>query len=163
MSAEQKKQMGVLGLIVILMIVLVGSLLFVGAVSGWFDDPKVSLSEEYHTSTPELMELSAAEYEKLINDKKSFIVFVDQTSCTTADRLRGYVKDYIKAHDVSIYRMMFEEMKESSLHDSIKYYPSVAIIGKGVVRDYLRADSDEDSGMYNDYEIFENWMGQHLE
>ena len=163
MSAEQKKQMGVLGLIVALMVVLVGSLLFMGAVSGWFDDPKVSLSEEYYTDTPEMMDLSVAGYEELVNNKKSFLVFVDQASCTTADRLRDYVKDYMKTHGVSIYRMMFSEVKESSLHDSVKYYPSVVIINRGMVRDFLRADSDEDSGAYNDYGIFEEWMTQRLE
>ena len=51
MSAEKKKQMGVLGLIICLLVTLIGSLLFVGAVSGWFDEPKVIIGEEYHTET----------------------------------------------------------------------------------------------------------------
>ena len=162
MSAEKKKQMGVLGLVVALIVVLMGGLLFVGAVSGWFDDPKIVLDAEYYTSEPELKDLSVDKYEELINSKKSFLVFVDQGSCVTADRLRGYTKDYLEAHGVSAYRMMFSEMKESSLHNFVKYYPSVVIIDKGVVKTFLRADSDADSGMYNDYNMFEEWMGRYL-
>lgn len=160
MSAEKKKQLGVLGLVVGLVVVLLGSLLFVGAVAGWFDDPKVVISEKYKCTEKcdEFMELNAARYEELVKSGDSFVVFVDQDGCTTADRLRGYVSDWASAAGVKVYRMMFEEVKESALHAEVKYYPSVVIVDKGKVRAYLRADSDEDTEMYNDYEAFEGWM-----
>lgn len=162
MSAEKKKQMGVLGLIICLMITLIGSLLFVGAVSGWFDEPKVNIDAEYRTDVPELKDISREEYQALIDEKKSFVVFVDQNECTTADRLRGYMNDYMKEHGVMAFRIMFSEAKESSLHDFVKYYPSVAIVDKGVVKFFLRADSDEDVEPYNDYGAFRGWMDGHL-
>ena len=164
MGAEKKKQLGVLGLIVALIVVLVGSLVFVGAVSGWFDDPKVVISEEYKCTEgcEELMELDAAAYEDLVANGKSFVVFVDQDGCTTADRLRGFVKDFAVSSGMRIYRMMFEEVKKSSLHSDVKYYPSVVIVDKGRVRGFLRADSDEDADMYNDYEAFLNWTRRYL-
>ena len=67
MSAEKKKQMGVLGLIVALVVVLMGGVLFVGAVSGWFNDPKVKLSEEYYGEFQDFTDLSKEEYEKLVD------------------------------------------------------------------------------------------------
>ena len=164
MSAEKKKQLGVLGLIVALIVVLFGGLLFMGAVSGWFDDPKVVLSEEYKCTEncDAFMELDAAFYEDLVKAGKSFVVFVDQDGCTTADRLEGFVSDWASAAGVKVFKMMFEEVKKSSLHSDVKYYPSVAVIGNGVVRGYLRADSDEDADAYNDYDAFLGWVQRYL-
>ena len=155
--------MGVLGLVIALVVVLIGGVLFVGAVSGWFDDPKVVLDAEYYTERVEFIDLTASEYEELAQAKKTFVVFVDQGGCTTADRLREYVKSYMVEKGISAYRMMFSEVKESSLHNQVKYYPSVAIIDKGVVRGYLRADSDADAGIYNNYDEFREWMRKYLQ
>lgn len=165
MSAEKKKQLSVLGLVVALVAVLFGSLLFVGAVAGWFDDPKVVLDTEYvcgEECSADFMELSAEEYDRLIAERKSFVVLVDQDGCTTADRLRGYAQDFAREAGVKVYRMMFADLKETSLHSEVKYYPSVVIVDKGAVRGFLRADSDEDAEMYNDYNVFTGWMQRYL-
>lgn len=162
MADGENKNGGVLALVIALVVVLIGGVLFVGAVSGWFDDPKVKLDAEYYADGAEFMELSAGEYEGLVEAKKSFIVFVDQGGCTTADRLREYVTRYMTETGILTYRMMFEEVKESSLHEQVKYYPSVVVISKGRVMGYLRADSDEDAEVYNNYDAFKAWMGKFL-
>ena len=69
MSKDKKKQVGVLGLVIALVVVLIGGVLFVGAVSGWFDDPKVTLDAEYYGEGAEFMELTASEYEGLVEAK----------------------------------------------------------------------------------------------
>lgn len=161
MSAEKKKQMGVLGLVIALVAVLVGSVLFVGAASGWFDDPKTVLDAEYHGEF-EFLDLTADEYEELVAAKKSFVVFVDQNGCTTADRLRGYVSEWATEAGVKVYRMLFKEVEKSSLHDFVRFYPSVAVISRGKVTGFLRADSNDDAGAYNDFATFKEWMGKYL-
>lgn len=163
MSKEKKQQLGVLGLVVALIVVLFGGVLFVGAASGWFDDPKVKLDAEYYADGAEFMELTAGEYEGLVEAKKSFVVFVDQDGCTTADRLREYITRYMTEMGTLVYRMMFVEVKESSLYEQVKYYPSVAIVSRGKVVAYLRADSDEDAEAYNNYDAFKEWMGKYLQ
>ena len=164
MSAEKKKQLSVLGLIVGLVVVMMGSLLFVGATAGWFDEAKVAVSSEYlcGEGCDEFMELDASGYEELLKGRKSFVVLVDQSGCTTADRLREYVKRWAAEAGVKVYKMMFAEVKESSLHEYVKYYPSVVVVDEGRVRAYLKADADEDADMYNDYEAFSGWMGRFL-
>lgn len=161
MGAEKKKQRNVLSLVVALVVVLLGGVLFVGAVSGWFSNDAVVLDAEYYCAEEcdgEMMELTGAEYEQLVAEEKSFVVFIDQGGCTTADRLKGYVKDYALEAGVKVYRMMFADARETSLHEYVKYYPSVAVVSKGKVVAWLRADSDEDADYYNDYEAFEGWM-----
>ena len=145
-----------------LIVVVLGSILFVGAASGWFDNHKVKLDAEYYADGAEFMELTAGEYEGLIEARKSFVVMVDQSGCTTADRLREYVTQYMAETGILVYKMMFEEVKESSLHEQIKYYPSVAVVSRGKVVAYLRADVDEDAEAYNNYDAFKEWMGKYL-
>lgn len=159
----KKKSYKILPLVMALIVVVLGSILFVGAASGWFDNHKVKLDAEYYADGAEFMELTAGEYEGLIEAKKSFVVMVDQSGCTTADRLREYVTRYMTETGILVYKMMFEQVKESSLHDQVKYYPSVVVVDKGVVRAYLRADSDEDAEVYNNYNAFREWMEKYLQ
>ena len=158
MSKDQKKQLGVLSLIVALVVVLLGSLLFVGAVSGWFDNNKVVLSPEFYSENAEMVNITADDYERMIKERKSFIVFVDQGGCDTAVRLRGYIEDYTKEAGMRVNRLYFQDMKETSLHEYVKYYPSVVMVSEGRVVGYLKADSDEDADKYNDYDAFKKWM-----
>ena len=154
----KKKNRKILPLMMALIVVVLGSILFVGAASGWFDNHKVKLDAEYYADGAEFMELTAGEYKRLIEAKKSFVVMVDQSGCTTADRLREYVTRYMTETGILVYRMMFAEVKESSLHEKVKYYPSVAVVSKGKVVAYLRADEDVDADKYNDYDAFKKWM-----
>ena len=167
MAKKSKKQLekkkSILILVLLLIVVVAGSLLFVMAVGGWFDDKKIVLDEEYQSDAAEYIELSKDEYEDLIETKKSFIVLIDQSGCTTADRLKGYMKDFMIEYKIVAYRMMFSEMKESSLHEYVRYYPSVVLVGKGKVTTFLRADEDEDADEYNDYDVFKGWMLDHLQ
>lgn len=157
---------GVGALIIALIAVVFGSVLFVGAASGWFDE-KVVLDAEYvcgEECDGEFLEgesgagLTVREYEELIGAKKSFVLLVDQGGCTTAERLKGYMRDFMKEAGVKVYRMMFSEVKNSSLSEKVKYYPSAVVVSRGEVIGFLRADSDEDAKMYNDYAEFKGWM-----
>ena len=160
--STKKKQRNIIWLTLTLVVVVVGGVLFVGAVSGWFGGQKVILDAEYYNTQSGFTDLTAQEYEALVGAKKSFVVFVDQGGCTTADRLREYVGRYMEEAGVSVYRMMFAEVKESSLHEFVKYYPSVVIVSRGQVVAYLRADSDDDAKVYNNYEDLEGWMKRFL-
>ena len=57
---------------------------------------------------------------------------------------------------------MFSNIKESSLHEFVKYYPSVVLVSRGKPLEWLKADSDEDAEIYNNYNKFENWMNKYL-
>lgn len=152
-------------LIVILIAVVFGTMLFIFLVGMQEGKMVLSLDTEYYCKDEcdgEYMEISGVEYEGLTSAGKSFVVFVDQGGCTTADRMRDYVKKYAQEKGIEVYKIMFAEMKETSLHDKVKYYPSVAMIKKGKVLTWLRADSDDDAIYYNDYDEFKKWMDNYL-
>ena len=158
----KKKRLKTPVLVVLLIAIIAGGVLFVGAVAGWFGDTAVMLDEEYECKDEQCDLVELVNVQELLDEKKSFVVFIDQNGCKTADRLREFVTDYVKEEKVSIYKMMFSEMKKTVLNDYIKYYPSIAIIERGEVKYFLRADADEDAEEYNNYEVFKKWMGEHL-
>lgn len=159
------KSLKVWQLVVGLVLVVGGSVLFILAIAGVFNAPRAEIDAEYicgESCDGEYMEIDIDEYESLVADGKSFVVMIDQGGCTTADRLREFVQDFAVSKGFRVYKMMFGDMKRSSLYEFVKYYPSVAVISKGKVIGYLRADADEDSGAYNDYGAFSGWLQKYL-
>lgn len=159
------KNLKVWQLVVGLLFVVLGSVMFILAVSGVFNSPKAEISAEYlcgEDCDGEYMELSSTEYDNLIDEKKSFIVLVDQDGCTTADRLEGFVRDFAISRGLKVFKMMYSDMRKTSLYDFVKYYPSVAVISNGKVIGYLRADEDEDAPAYNNYDDFLTWVQKYL-
>ncbi len=156
-------------LVAALVLVVAGNVLLVGALTGWFGilgHEKAVIGAEYACDgepCEDLWALSSYEYEALVKDGRSFVLFVDQDGCHTADRLRGYVKEWAKEKGTSVYRMMFSEMKGTSLGENVKFYPSVVVVSQGKVLAFLRADSDEDAAAYNNYDDFARWMGEWVE
>ena len=164
---SRKQCIQIAGLIVALVVILIGGLVFAGAVSGWFDGPKVALDSEYYCDGQncpdnEFLELTTEEYDELANAKKTFIVFVDKDGCTTADKMRTFITDYAKEKGIKVYRIAYEDMKETTMYELVKYYPSVVIVTKGKVFKFLRADSDEDVDAFESKEAFNAWMGKYL-
>jgi hypothetical protein len=58
---------------------------------------------------------------------------------------------------------LWDDVKESSLHDKVKFTPSVAIINHGEVKKWLQADRDEDSEFFNSGEALQRWISDNIE
>ncbi len=152
-------------LVLLLVLVVGGGVVFMGAISGWFDGKKIDLSPEVRCESgceKHLVDIGVAEYAELLAKRRSFVLMVDQDGCNTADKLREFVETYAADADIKVYRMMFGEMKETSLHDYVKYYPSVVLVSNGRVVTWLKADENIDADKYNDYSSFRAWMGTYL-
>lgn len=150
---------------VALVAVVLGGILFIGAVSGWFGPETAKIDAEYYCDDKcvlELSNISVNEYEEMINSNKSFVVFIDQGGCATADKIHEFLDRYANTNKFTIFQLWYTEAKNSSLGEYVKFYPSVAVISHGKVIAWLRADSDEDAPAYNYYEDFENWMNQYI-
>lgn len=168
---SKKDTYPVWALILALIVVVGGGILFVGAVAGWFNQsPTATLDPEYITATSTLENtdgdflalLTPEDYQQLINDQKSFVVFIDQTGCMTAERVRGYVTQYAAENGIKPYRLMFSNLNDTPLKEQVKYYPSVAVISDGQPIAWLKTDADEDTAAYNDYTAFQTWLNQKL-
>ncbi len=120
------------------------------------------LDDEYYGSN-ESIDVDKEAYEKLIADKKSFIIMVDKPECYTTANMRQWMSEFPEDMRFKYYRIMWGEASNSSLHEQIKFVPAVALIHDGKVVDFLDADSDEDAPMYNDPTALQNWIREYVE
>lgn len=125
------------------------------------DDIPFRLDDEYYTSS-EAVTIEKDEYEKLMKDEKSFLVMVDKPGCVTTAEMRDNMSAFPTDMQFKYYRMMWNDVKESSLHEYIKFAPSVAIIRKGEVKAWLQADKDEDGEYFNSAEALQRWIRKYI-
>ena len=122
----------------------------------------VALDSEYY-GTSEMLSLDKDTYEQMLKDRKSFVVMVDNAGCVTTARMREMMANMPEDLGFKYYQLMWPEAMESSLHNYVKYYPSIVIIDNGQVMYYLQADADEDSKYYNDTEALQQWLKERVD
>lgn len=124
--------------------------------------PRKFKIESYLYGASEVIDIQKEDYEKLINEKKSFIVMVDKPECYTTADMRARMANFPDDMQFKYYRIMWSQAKESSLHEKIKFVPSVAIVRNGIVVDFLDADSDEDTPKYNESQALQDWINNYI-
>ncbi|MCR5572502.1 MAG: hypothetical protein K6F57_01870 [Candidatus Saccharibacteria bacterium] len=125
-------------------------------------EPKSFKIESDLYGTSEAIDIKKEDYEKLIEDKKSFVIMVDKPDCYTTADMRQRMNDFPDNMQFKYYRIMWSQAKESSLHEKVKFVPSVAIVHNGEVVDYLDADSDEDTPKYNEARALQDWIKSYV-
>lgn len=120
------------------------------------------LSDEYYGASEMITGLTKDEYEKLLSEKKSFVVMVDKPGCITTPPMRERMATFPDNMQFKYYQFMWSEAKESSLREYVAFVPSVAIIREGVVVAWLRADSDEDTEYFNSAEALQSWIAKYV-
>ena len=132
--------------------------------AGWcFCTPHPVRMSDASYGGSEQIDINADTYNQLVQDKASFIVFIDQTNCITANKLRGMLDNIANKYQIHIYHIMWADIKDTNLNGAVKYYPSVAIIKNGKVAYALDANSDAHTTYYNSEADLENWLIRHVE
>ncbi|MBR3368611.1 hypothetical protein IKG45_02350 [Candidatus Saccharibacteria bacterium] len=133
----------------------------VGLIITALSNQKFSLDSDQLGST-EYIDITGEEYEKLLNEKKSFLVFVDQSGCITAEGLRKNLEEIQKERNFKVYRIMFSDARETSMSEYVKFYPSLVIVGQGEIKSWLKADADEDTERYKTKVDLEDWLNKYI-
>lgn len=133
----------------------------VGLIITALSNQKFPLDSDQLGST-EYIDITGEEYEKLLNEKKSFLVFVDQSGCITAEGLRKNLEEIQKEKNFKVYRIMFSDARETSMSEYVKFYPSLVIVGQGEIKSWLKADSDEDTERYKTKVDLEDWLNKYI-
>lgn len=115
------------------------------------------LEEKYYRNN-QVNEIDESGFQTLIEDKESFAMFIYQPLCAASDAFEVVLKEFINRYQISFYKMSFTNMKETSLGEKIKYYPSLVIYQDGKLVDYLDANSEDDKEYYQDIEGFTEWF-----
>lgn len=107
-----------------------------------------------------LREITAEEYEQKLADGESFLVLAHAVACPAGMPLTDVTKELAGEKAMTIYGLMQDEFKKSSLAREFKYLPSLVVVHNGKVVKWLDAESDEDLPAYKTLEGLKNWLSQ---
>ena len=122
-------------------------------------DSRIRL-EEYGKS--ERVSIDDKEYEKMIAEKRSFVVFIDKPGCLKTADISTWFEEFPSEMQFKYYDLSWDYVKNTSLHNYVKYTPSIALIRAGEVVAWLKADSAEDEPYYNDPETLKAWLRTYI-
>lgn len=153
---KKKKRIILLGLLltVILVVVVIRTNLIVKTGNVLF-----YLEEKYYGKNT-MKEIRAEELEGLVEEKESFAVFVHEPLCSASYSFHKVLKEFGETHQLSFYKITFEDMQSTDLKKDVKYYPSFVIYKEGEPVAYLDAESDEHLPYYETVEGFEQWFSR---
>lgn len=146
--------------LVILTIIIVGAV-FLFLIMNNNKIEKFYIEDEYY-NTGGLTDVTKEEVEKMLDDKKSFVLFADTNFCTLGVPCKDIFKETSEIKKIKILQISFTEFKETKLYDEVKYGPTVVIINEGEIVDYLDANSKEDKELYQNTDKFYEWLTKYI-
>src|SRR5690554_8193903 len=100
-----------------------------------------SLDKEYYQNNS-FNELDKNTFDDLINNKKSFAIFIYQPLCKTSYEFNKILTEFANQYQISFYKMLFSDMKKTDLKKYIKYYQSLVIYYEVKLLYYLDVNND---------------------
>lgn len=126
-----------------------------------FKEETFYLDDEYYGNNS-LIEIDSNELKTLEESKKSFIVFIYQPFCSTPHSFSDNIVEFLDTYQISFHKILFSEIKDTSITNYIKYCPSVVIYHKGKIVAYLDPNSNKDIPYYESVEGFKKWFTKYV-
>ncbi len=120
------------------------------------------LDDEYYNKK-EVINVDENDFNKLIKDKKSFVIFVYMSGCLSCSDFDNVLVDFLEENKITIYKIAYADAKETSLKKKILYAPSLVIFKEGKMVAYLDAVSKEDLPYYESSEELKKWFTKYVE
>lgn len=121
----------------------------------------VYLDNEYYGKY-NLIDIDKNDYQKLIDDKKTFVIAITLDGCISCEEFKPILKEYMETNKLTFYHLEFKEMIKTDLYENIKYSPSVVVIKRGKLVSYLDSNSDEDMSAYESVKGLDNWLKKYI-
>ncbi len=155
MTDIMKKQIFIIITTIIILVSLIATLFFITRPS------KFNLESKYYEKS-EMIEIELDKLNSLIDEKKSFGIFLYQPNCNTSTDFSKVINQFQGKYKMSFYRIAFSNFKESKYGKEIKYYPSFVIFNKGKMVDFLESDKDEDTEAFTSSDGFTKWISSYV-
>lgn len=118
---------------------------------------KIELNYTYYNDKG-LTDTSVEELDKLIDRKKSFLLFVYNDFCTFSVPCDNIFDEGSKELNMQILQIPYRDFKGSTLNKTVKYAPTIIIVKDGKVVRYLDAESDSDKKIYQNVKKFKKFI-----
>ena len=121
----------------------------------------IDLDEEYYAES-KIEDIDLETLNKLIDDKKTFVVFVYLPGCSSCAAFSEVLEEFQKDNTLFIYSTQIEYAKQTEIGDKITYAPSLVVFKEGKVYGYLRSEKDEDLPYYETAAKFKEWLTKYV-
>ncbi|MBR4830140.1 MAG: hypothetical protein IKZ96_00015 [Bacilli bacterium] len=109
-----------------------------------------------------LKDITTKEIDKLIKDKKSFVLFTYNDFCSFSVPCDSVFEEASNKLNITILQIPYRDFKKTVLNKKIKYGPSVIIVKNGKVVKFLDAEKDDDKILYQDVKKFNAWLSKYI-
>ena len=155
-----KKSLGIVGVILLLVVVIGGCGLFFGIKA--INNRPFRLEEKYYDNMS-IIDIDHNRYEELVDKKESFILYLTLDGCTTCTIFAHKATDFVVKNKITVYRIEYKEFSQTDLKGEVEYAPSMLIFKKGKLKAFLDAQSDEDLQYYKDSNSLRTWFEKYIE
>ena len=145
----------ILFVLVAVVVLVVGVIVFITQQNSRF-----MLDEEFYVASVDTVSMS--EIQKLIDDKKSFLLFVSQPDCRTADDFRIVTQDLIANYPLSVFEISSADFNQDVIENKVRFYPTLMIFKNGKLVDYLESNNDADVAAYTTVGGLKIWLEQNI-
>lgn len=129
--------------------------------TGCSNSNKFYLDKKYYNEG-NFIPTTATTINELKDKKESFIVYTYNSFCSFPIPCEDIFSKVLKKYKIDIYSLNFEEMKNTFIHEEVKFAPSIIIIENGQIVAYLDAESDTDYEIYQDENKFDIWLNNYI-
>lgn len=123
---------------------------------------KFALSEEAYVDSGqgEVVKITASEFDRMVAEKKSFIVIAHMVVCPAEFPVMVSAKALARSENMRFYSLVEEEFRQTFLAKTVKYLPTAIIMRNGEIAAWLDAEKDEDVPYYKSAEGLKEWIGR---
>ena len=120
---------------------------------------KFYLDEQYYNQG-DFVEITSEDFDNL--DSHNYILFIYNNYCAFSVPCDEIFKEFMEKNDIDFLSMPYEEFKETKLHKTVEFAPSVIIVKNWKIVDYLNSEKDKYLDMYQNVEKFGEWIQKYV-
>ncbi len=124
------------------------------------DDKERFYLENKYYNKGEFITIDSSKFDDIKDE--SYVLFTYNNYCAFQVSCEDIFKSFMELYKIDFISIPVDEFKKTSLHDTVKYAPSIILVNKGKIVAYLDADKDEDLDKYQDSEVFAKWMNEYV-
>lgn len=126
------------------------------------ENSKFYLNDEYYNAG-KLVDIDSKELTNMLKSNDSFILFTYNPYCNFKVSCENVVENFSKNNNITIFKIPFEEFKNTKLYNTVKYAPSIILINKGKIETYLDPNKDEDSIKYQEEKALKDYIEMYID
>lgn len=126
------------------------------------ENNKFHLNDEYYNDG-KLVDIDNKELTNMLKSNDSFILFTYNPYCNFKVSCENVVENFSKNNNITIFKIPFEEFKNTKLYNTIKYAPSIILINNGKIETYLDPNKDEDSIKYQEEKALKDYIEMYID